>query len=241
MVIPKPFLQTPEDCIQWALLQAEQHQKPITLRDAKRLIRPQPADHAAFSGSMQALLEQGDVALYHKRPGLPGRPTNYYYPTFCHVTKLQDTKIKVAQTDQRPHPPLDKHMTRLVKATLPPSVSAEVMPHAAQSLALIQDPYELMRRTISKSMRERNHGPTESELTWVLVKKGFTEQEAEEHLAALSRTNSAAYLAGGLVAQSPHGVHNKTEQTRYAVRTPGQALPLHIAEFEAMKARSSGN
>jgi len=232
-----PILSTPTNCIRWALFTAEQHRKPITLRDAKRLIQPQPAEHAAFSAAMQGLINDGQVTTYTKRPGIPGRPTNYYYPTFCHVTELKGNKLLAIQTDQRPQPPEPSHVARLERQEQAPAQDLEP-PEPIQTPALIQEPYELMRRTISKSMRERNHGPTESELTWVLVKKGFTEQEAEEHLAALSRTNSAAYLAGGLVAQSPHGVHNKTDQTRYSVRTPGQALALHIAEFEAMKAKT---
>jgi hypothetical protein len=97
--------------------------------------------------------------------------------------------------------------------------------------------YTVVRKLVTKSMRERKYGCTFGEMRWVLERQGFTPEQATWALRALSATEPEAYKADGLTRDLPKSPNNKTEEVRYRLRTPAQAMPDEVAEFEAQQAR----
>lgn len=112
---PKPDLTTPVNCIRWALALIPATERPVTLRNAKRMLRPRDsiATHE-FQKVLDELVEEGEIKLYDDPHRTVGRPAIYLHPAVIYKFVLHSNLIEPSPTHYRAplHPsylPLTPH------------------------------------------------------------------------------------------------------------------------------------
>lgn len=248
---------TPYDALRWVLKAAHDTGKLVTQRDARQLYGA-PHD---FATTVTELHQTGELRTFTKPASTPGRPTIYLHPVYLYEVdfELQDGKPRLtvhltddpadlhpnyaALEETDPHPATEREEAVVGSSrgsrhdVHSSSQDSKPNPEPLPDLKPTREPYELLRRAVKKSIRDRGYGPTEDELVWILERSGI--QDAEGKVKELSATAKEAYLEGGLLPQYPHSPNNKTEQTRFSLRTVSQALEPYMAEFKAESARTN--